>query len=119
MGMEPDRFHPLTEKTMILKPITYIIILIASVLFWSGLSISSVKSKTLSRTEGLMGKTTQRVDSLAVASTYQAIKKQTETPRVKNESHPFKTTFFKLAKRIFSPDKRLQKRFFFRNILKL
>ncbi len=91
----------------------------ASVIFWSGLSISSVKPETLSRAEGLIGKTTQRVDSIAVASTYQATKKQTETLKVKNQTHPLKTTFFKLAKRVFSPDERLQKRSFFRNILKL
>ncbi len=81
--------------------------------------MSSVKPKTLTRAEGLLEKTTQRVDSVAVAGTYQGMKKPVELYRVNNQSHGIKTTASKLAKSIFSPDKRLQKRSFFRNILKL
>ncbi len=108
---------------MILRPITYIIILLAFVLFWSGLSISSVKSNTISRAEGrteeLLGKTTQRIAFVAVASTYQSIKEQTEASGVNNQNHQFKTTVSKFAKRIFSPNERLKNRSFFRNIIKL
>ncbi len=117
--MKQDRFHPLTKRAMILKPITYILILIASVIFWSGLSISSIKSEAPARTEGSIGKTTQGLDSLEAANTYRVIRKQDQTRKVPSLNHRFKITNSKVVKKIFSPDERLHKRSFFRNILKL
>jgi len=66
-----------------------------------------------------MGKTIQRADALVVASTYQAIKKQAESDKTIAKNNTLQKTIFKVLKNVFSPDKRLQKRSFFRNILKL